>query len=143
MVLDVERRQCLTGAEQSVPHMRQRALLQTFLPLPSALPLFTLSPLAHNTTHVCHCAELFHSLSVVTVFSLFSLPSLSPSPQVLFNGVTVGDVASWVDSLLVAYLLRFGAGSFERVEATTHEERQLAYTFQVWGVVYSGVWLCW
>jgi hypothetical protein len=51
--------------------------------------------------------------------------------QVLFNGITVGDVASWVDSLLVAYLLNFGAASFSRVEETTHEERQLAYTFQV------------
>jgi hypothetical protein len=50
---------------------------------------------------------------------------------VLFNGITVGDVASWVDSLLVAYLLNFGAASFSRVEQTTHEERQLAYTFQV------------
>jgi hypothetical protein len=50
---------------------------------------------------------------------------------VLFNGITVGDVASWVDSLLVAYLLNFGAASFNRVEQTTHEERQLAYTFQV------------
>lgn len=51
--------------------------------------------------------------------------------QVLFNGITVGDVASWVDSLLVAYLLRFGATSFSRVEVTTCKERQLAYTFQV------------
>jgi hypothetical protein len=50
---------------------------------------------------------------------------------VLFNGITVGDVASWVDSLLVAYLLRFGATSFSRVETTTCKERQLAYTFQV------------
>ena len=54
-----------------------------------------------------------------------------PSLQVLFNGITVGDVASWVDSLLVAYLLRFGASSFSRVETTTCKERQLAYTFQV------------
>jgi hypothetical protein len=51
--------------------------------------------------------------------------------QVLFNGITVGDVASWVDSLLVAYLLRFGASSFSTVEKTECKERQLAYTFQV------------
>jgi hypothetical protein len=51
--------------------------------------------------------------------------------QVLFNGITVGDVASWVDSLLVAYLLRFGASSFSTVEKTACKERQLAYTFQV------------
>lgn len=68
--------------------------------------------------------------------ALFSDSALACRPlpvllQVLFNGVTVGDVASWVDSLLVAYLLRFGASSFSRVETTTHEERQLAYTFQV------------
>lgn len=53
------------------------------------------------------------------------------TPQVLFNGITVGDVASWVDSLLVAYLLRFGASSFSRVETTSCKDRQLAYTFQV------------
>lgn len=51
--------------------------------------------------------------------------------QVLFNGVTVGDLASWVDSLLVAYLLAFGADAFRQVEETAHTERQLAYTFQV------------
>lgn len=62
---------------------------------------------------------------------LFGLLPLPCAPQVLFNGITVGDVASWVDSLLVAYLLRFGAASFSQVEETTHQERQLAYTFQV------------
>jgi hypothetical protein len=58
--------------------------------------------------------------------------------QVLFNGITVGDVASWVDSLLVAYLLAFGATSFSRVETTACKERQLAYTFQV-GASYCGI----
>lgn len=57
--------------------------------------------------------------------------TLEEAPEVLFNGVTVGDVASWVDSLLVAALLRFGADSFARVEEPRNSDRQLAYTFQV------------
>jgi hypothetical protein len=44
---------------------------------------------------------------------------------------TVGDVASWIDSLLVAGLLRFGAQSFTRVAETRQKRKQLAYTFQV------------
>ena len=51
-------------------------------------------------------------------------------PDVLFSGVTVGDLASWVDSLLVAGLLRFGAASFGSVLDTRHKSKQLAYTFQ-------------
>jgi hypothetical protein len=49
---------------------------------------------------------------------------------VLFNGITVGDFASWVDSLLVAGLLRFGADSFKKVEDSS-PEKQMAFTFQV------------
>jgi hypothetical protein len=49
---------------------------------------------------------------------------------VLFNGITVGDFASWVDSLLVAGLLRFGAESFKKVEDSS-PEKQMAFTFQV------------
>jgi hypothetical protein len=72
-------------------------------------------------------------LPLLPLLPLLCLPCLTAIRlcQVLFNGITVGDVASWVDSLLVAYLLNFGASSFSRVEETTHEERQLAYTFQV------------
>ncbi|KAF8057765.1 Nek1 [Scenedesmus sp. PABB004] len=55
---------------------------------------------------------------------------MDEAPEVLFNGITVGDVASWVDSLLVAYLLAFGAASFERVEGAPSDERKLAFTFQ-------------
>ena len=55
---------------------------------------------------------------------------MSEAPTVLFSGVTVGDVASWVDSLLVAALLRFGAASFTSVLDTRHKQKQLAYTFQ-------------
>lgn len=62
--------------------------------------------------------------------SLSHVPVTYVPRQVLFNGFTVGDVASWVDSLLVAYLLNFGAQSFKKIEDTAHEERQLAYTFQ-------------
>jgi len=57
---------------------------------------------------------------------------------VIFSGVTVGDVASWVDSLLVAGLLRFGAESFSRVLDAGNKRKQLAYTFQVgWLMVES------
>jgi hypothetical protein len=53
------------------------------------------------------------------------------APQVLFSGVTVGDLASWVDSLLFAGVLRFGAESFTRVVEAKDNRKQLAYTFQV------------
>jgi hypothetical protein len=82
------------------------------------------------------CAQ-FHMLALYMPFKKTCILPASRPPlatlQVLFNGITVGDVASWVDSLLVAYLLRFGASSFSRVETTTCKERQLAYTFQVGG----------
>jgi len=76
------------------------------------------------------CTELVHSYYW---HPPLAAATAAAAAQVLFNGITVGDVASWVDSLLVAYLLRFGASSFSRVEQTVHEERQLAYTFQVGG----------
>ena len=43
-----------------------------------------------------------------------ALEAAEAPARVLFSGITVGDVASWVDSLLVAGLLRFGAESFAR-----------------------------
>ncbi|KAF6252187.1 hypothetical protein COO60DRAFT_546764 [Scenedesmus sp. NREL 46B-D3] len=79
------------------------------------------------------CSTAFVAVALagiaLTVAASAGMP-MEDAPEVLFNGITVGDVASWVDSLLVAYLLNFGASSFSRVEQTTHEERQLAYTFQ-------------
>jgi hypothetical protein len=50
--------------------------------------------------------------------------------QVLINGITVGDIASWMDSLLFAGLLRYGASAFAAVEGTT-QDKQLSYTFVV------------
>ncbi|WIA31349.1 hypothetical protein OEZ86_002250 [Tetradesmus obliquus] len=79
------------------------------------------------------CSTAFVAVALagiaLTVAASSGLP-MEDAPEVLFNGITVGDVASWVDSLLVAALLNLGAASFSRVEETTCKERQLAYTFQ-------------
>ena len=63
--------------------------------------------------------------------------------QVLINGITVGDIASWMDSLLFAGLLRYGAGAFAAVESSS-EDKQMAYTFVVgWVVGEVGGVGCW
>lgn len=64
------------------------------------------------------CSIAFAAVAVMGVaLSLGASHGLEveDAPEVLFSGVTVGDVASWVDSLLVAALLRYGGASFEQV----------------------------
>jgi hypothetical protein len=46
------------------------------------------------------------------------------------GSVTVGDVANWVDSLLVAALLRYGASAFSAAAETPDAARQLPYAFR-------------
>ncbi|KIZ01686.1 hypothetical protein MNEG_6274 [Monoraphidium neglectum] len=79
------------------------------------------------------CSNAFFGVALASVALSVVAASgveVSEAPEVLFSGVTVGDVATWMDSLLVAGLLRYGAESFGRVLDTGNERKQLAYTFQ-------------
>jgi hypothetical protein len=78
------------------------------------------------------CSNAFFGVALASIaLSLAATRGVqvAEAPELL-SGVTVGDVASWVDSLLMAGLLRYGADSFSRVLDTQHKRKQLAYTFQ-------------
>lgn len=79
-----------------------------------------------------NCSVAFAAVAVVSMAMLVgdAVSTGHTDPSELVKGVTVGDVASWVDSLLVAALLRFGSSSFQRVIDTKSKDKQLAYAFQ-------------
>jgi hypothetical protein len=88
------------------------------------------------------CSNAFFGVALASIaLSLATAHGVevAEAPEVL-SGVTVGDVASWVDSLLMAGLLRYGAQSFSRVLDTSQKRKQLAYTFQVGGAGLLGQW---
>ena len=58
------------------------------------------------------------------------LENAGEASTMLFSGLAVGDVSSWVDSLLMAALLRFCNQSFKSAQDDSNKDNQLAYVFQ-------------
>jgi hypothetical protein len=89
----------------------------------------------HAHTHTrAHAVAHTHTCKQLIVLAQAS--SAAESPAILLFGVTVGDVAYWVDSLLMAGLLRFAARPFQRVAAppvgpVDAGANQMGYVFQV------------
>jgi hypothetical protein len=90
------------------------------------------------TENIDSCSTAFGAVALISILINVLLAEKTGKPietseatEMLFSQLPVGDVSSWIDSLLMAGLLRFCSTSFKSAQKDSNQGKQLAYVFQV------------
>ena len=90
------------------------------------------------TENIDSCSTAFGAVALISILINVVLAERTGAPietseatEMLFGQLPVGDVSSWIDSLLMAALLRFCSSSFKNAQKDSTQGKHLAYVFQV------------